>query len=244
MINAEYIDSSSVESLLTKYDTNFALTHESVNLISSLISLIFRATQDLEGALSLQNIPVILDYKKYEITFKNNVLEVFTGLSQGIPMIRSQRTVIETLARFCLILQVDTLLSQGNRRTEKKVGSLEGAATTKKAKTLTSKFSNQLKDVGCSEVAEYFGNLYSKLNDTTHGNPSTRYPEYFDDFLSRLHKQSYQSLMEFQTELENCLFCIILYAQQFIKTRVLSRSDFAWFSKHSSISESLLSIIA
>ncbi|WP_125579652.1 hypothetical protein [Lacticaseibacillus suibinensis] len=244
MINTEYIDSSGVESLLAQYDTNFVLTHESINSISSLISLIFRATQDLEGALSLQGIPVKLDYKEYEITFKNNVLEVFTGLFQGIPMIRSQRTIIETLARLCLILQFNTLLSQGHRRNEPEVGTLEGAVTTRKVKTLTSKFSNQLKAIGCSEVAEYFDSLYTKLNGTTHGNPSTRYPEYFDDFLSRLHKQSDQSLIQFQAELENCLFCIIFYAQKFINTRVLSRSDFAWLSKHSSISESSLSIIA
>ncbi|WP_335139402.1 hypothetical protein [Lacticaseibacillus paracasei] len=228
-------DAVMIRELLEEYSTNIFLTSEETSLFSTYISLIFKTENETKMVSARVGLKIAISWNNADIIFKNNLLEIFVGLHQGIPMLRTQRTLIEALARLCLTIYINSLIVSGIKRNHSPIKELESAVSSKKVKKLTRQFSKYLNSVNLSETEQTLTSTYETLNNVIHGNPGFQYPEYLDQFVPAIKDKIATGITNFRKELELSLICLMSVSQSFTDSPILSRADFAWIEKNKCI---------
>lgn len=203
--------------------------------------VLFNVFGDINGVIKYGEIRLKVPIDKFEVVLKAELIEMIVSFNKGVPAFRASRTSIEVLARVFLLLHENSLImTEGKLRSDKLVGKIESAATSKSASALTSTFLTVSEGYGLGEIASMLKSLYSQLNDYTHGNPNLDYQVAISEFsLSALGKLKTNLAIVYQMTMLYA-YLLIFIGQKVLGGRILSRQSFAFLERSNFVSKELL----
>lgn len=237
------INSGDFDSLISKVKLPERLTQQADYLVDAAF-LNFSAITDIKGALQSGRLRLPIDISKFESAQKSQILEIIINIKKGVPAFRATRTLIETTARYTLLLKANQImLDQNIRRNNSTISKLESAATSASASKLTSTFSSTLNADALAIIADQLTNEYSTLNNFTHGNPALQYESAVSDYVEHLPFEIENNLHVATQAFLISAFLLVFYGQKLVKGTILSREQFYFLEKSNAIPNDLIDTI-